>query len=156
MSREERYGDAGAMERGQPEQARDQAATNARNEAYDRRGDYRVDDAYDVRRDRYDVADEREDRWDDASDIVDDRADMVDDWDDASYYEYGYYPSGTAYAAGVATGVAASSDYVTYPPCNTSVVINGVLYYDCGDTWYTEAFMGDEVVYVISDGPPQY
>ena len=42
-------------------------------------------------------------------------------------------------------------------PCTpATVVVNGVSYYQCGATWYNQAYSGDSVTYVTVTPPPGY
>ena len=38
----------------------------------------------------------------------------------------------------------------------TPVVAGGVTYYQCGSTWYNQAYSGDSVTYVTVAPPPGY
>ena len=61
---------------------------------------------------------------------------------------------GAAGSAGV--GVAARTTPVAVLPCSASVTtVNGVTYYSCGTTYYTQSYSGGSVVYVQS-APPGY
>ncbi|MGH8755483.1 MAG: hypothetical protein ACREU0_06615 [Burkholderiales bacterium] len=62
---------------------------------------------------------------------------------------------GAAGAAGV--GAAARTTPVVVLPCSATVMtINGVTYYRCGTTYYTQSYSGGSVVYVPSAPPPGY
>ncbi|TMB20127.1 MAG: hypothetical protein E6J71_09905 [Deltaproteobacteria bacterium] len=74
------------------------------------------------------------------------------------YYEWGYYDedgydeyeyAGTAAAVGVDAAV-------TLPCTPTAVVIGATTYYQCGSTWYIQAYSGGEVVYTIVNPPAGY
>ena len=43
---------------------------------------------------------------------------------------------------GMAIGAAASSNYVAYAPCNTTVIVDNVTYYHCDSTWYSRSYEG--------------
>ncbi|MGH8678618.1 MAG: hypothetical protein ACREUQ_09750, partial [Burkholderiales bacterium] len=62
---------------------------------------------------------------------------------------------GAAGAAGV--GAAARTTPVVVLPCSANVItVNGVTYYSCGTTYYTQSYSGGSVVYVPSPPPPGY
>ena len=69
---------------------------------------------------------------------------------------------GAAGAAGVGAvgrwdNVAAQGTAVVVLPCSASVMmINGVTYYSCGTTYYTQVYSGGSVVYVPTAPPPGY
>ena len=97
------------------------------------------------------VDDAREDRQQYGDDVREDRQDYIDDeWDD--HYHHG----GAAFVTGVAVGAAASSNYVTHVPCNTTVIVNNVTYYNCDSTWYSRGSQGGDVVYIITSAPAGY
>jgi hypothetical protein len=79
-----------------------------------------------------------------------------DEWDD--HYHHGYNNTGAAFVTGVAVGAAvASPTYVTTLPCNgTMVGINGINYYQCGNTWYSRGYQGGTVVYIVNSPPPGF
>ena len=58
--------------------------------------------------------------------------------------------------AGVAIGAAASSNYVTSVPCNTTVFVNNVTYYNCNSIWYSRGYEGGETVYITTTAPAGY
>ena len=68
---------------------------------------------------------------------------------------------GAAGAAGVGVAarwdnVAARRTAVVVLPCTATVMtVNGVTYYSCGTTYYTQSYSGGSVVYVPS-APPGY
>jgi hypothetical protein len=51
---------------------------------------------------------------------------------------------------------AASNNYVYSVPCNTTVIVGDVTYYNCGSTWYSRGYEGGEVVYIITSAPAGY
>ena len=66
---------------------------------------------------------------------------------------------GPAGAAGVGRGAAgaAQTTAVVALPCSATVTtVNGVTYYSCGTTYYTQSYSGGSVVYVPSAPPPGY
>jgi hypothetical protein len=79
-------------------------------------------------------------------------ADFVPPFKDDSHRYYG----GAALVTGMAIGAAASSDYLTYEPCSTTVVVDNTTYYNCDASWYTRGYEGGEVVYVVTPPPPGY
>ena len=69
------------------------------------------------------------------------------------------------YAAGAASTTPSTTVVYTTPPpagytslpCTPSVIAaNGVTYYQCGSTWYNQAYAGDGVTYVTVAPPPGY
>jgi hypothetical protein len=60
-------------------------------------------------------------------------------------------------AAGAAIGAAAAA---AYPPgwtlaCTPTVVtVGSTTYYPCGSAWYSRAYRGGEVAYIMSNPPP--
>ena len=58
--------------------------------------------------------------------------------------------------------VTSTPSYTTYNYYNTlpctaaTVVAGGVTYYQCGSTWYNQAYSGDSVTYVTVAPPPGY
>jgi len=80
------------------------------------------------------------------------------------YYEWGYYDedgydeyeyAGTAAAVVVDAAVTAPPSW-TLPCTPTAVVIGATTYYQCGSTWYIQAYSGGEVVYTIVNPPAGY
>ncbi len=68
-------------------------------------------------------------------------------------YDYGW---GGAVAAGVAVGVtAAAIGSVAYalPSGCSSTVVNGVIYQQCGSTWYQPQYAGNSMSYVVVARP---
>ena len=53
------------------------------------------------------------------------------------------------YGAGVAIGTTV----VALPPACSRVVVNGVSYYNCGGTYYQQAYNGPDVVYMVVQPP---
>jgi hypothetical protein len=99
------------------------------------------------------------------------RQEFADDYydDHGRYYDGGYYGGyGGAAVAGVAVGavaagaVAAGAAAAASPPgwtlaCTpTTVSVGGSTYYQCGSAWYTRAYGGGDVAYVVSNPPPGY
>lgn len=94
----------------------------------------------------------REDRQEYRDQAREDRQDFIEDeWDDHRYYD-----EGEAFVTGMAVGAAVSSRYVTYEPCEVTVVVNNVVYYHCDSTWYSRGYEGGEVVYIITSAPAGY
>ena len=76
------------------------------------------------------------------------------DWDD----NWGW---GRGFAAGAITaltvGAILSATAFANQSCTpTSVIVGGVTYYQCGPNWYTRAYQGGDVNYVVVDPPPGY
>ena len=60
-------------------------------------------------------------------------------------------------AAAIAIGTMLSTtDFYALPCSPTTLEVNGVTYYLCGDNWYIRGYSGDTVVYVAVDPPPGY
>ncbi len=63
---------------------------------------------------------------------------------------------------GAATSAASAPSYTTYNyyntlPCNAATVVaGGVTYYQCGATWYSQAYSGSSVTYVVVSPPHGY
>ena len=94
-----------------------------------------------------------------------DDGDWDNDWDDDDLGEAlvaGAVIAGTAAVVGGAISSASTPSYTTYNyyntlPCTaTTVVAGGVTYYQCGSTWYNQAYSGDSVTYVTVAPPPGY
>jgi len=52
-------------------------------------------------------------------------------------------------AAAIAIGTMLSTaDFYALPCSPTTLEVNGVTYYLCGDNWYIRGYSGDNVVYV--------
>lgn len=58
------------------------------------------------------------------------------------------------YGGAVVAGAVVAGAFISTLPtgCNT-VVINGIRYYDCGNTYYVESYQGTDVVYEAVDAP---
>ena len=72
-----------------------------------------------------------------------------DGWDD-------YHPFATA--AVVTAGVALTSAVIgsivnTVPPNCGNVVVNGISYYQCGNSWYQPQYAGTTVQYIVVNPP---
>jgi hypothetical protein len=44
----------------------------------------------------------------------------------------------------------------TLPSTPKVIVVNGVSYYQCGSTWYQQAYSGSGVTYVVVKAPAGY
>ncbi len=86
------------------------------------------------------------------------RQNYASDYDD---YHGGYYGGGyaaTPYAAGVVTGAAIGSvlNATQFSGMSSScgaMGINGVMYYQCGNTWYQQADQGGQSTYIVVNPP---
>jgi hypothetical protein len=108
--------------------------------------DERWDDRQDMRDDRQDFReDAREDRQDFLEDIHDDHHDRYD-YDD-------YWEDRWRFAVGASITAAA---FRSLTCATSSVVVNGVTYYNCGPTWYRRGYGGGSVTYVVVNAPPGY
>ena len=98
----------------------------------------------------------REQRRDQAREDWQDYADDYDPGDSGGgYYEWGYYDE-YDYAGAAIGAAAATPPYWTLPCTPTPVVIGATTYYQCGSTWYIQAYSGGEVVYTIVNPPVGY
>ncbi len=94
------------------------------------------------------------------------RSDAREDWQDyGEHHGYwgGYSPWGYAAAGAVAVGAAyaigtaiSASAFYALPCTATTVVVGGVSYYQCGTTWYSQAYSGGDVTYVVVNPPEGY
>jgi hypothetical protein len=57
-----------------------------------------------------------------------------------------------AVAAGASLTAAAFKSLTCPPP----VTVAGVPYYQCGGTWYSPAYQGSSVTYIVVAPPPGY
>ena len=74
-------------------------------------------------------------------------------WNNAGAWVAGAAIAGTAIAVG--TAITASA-YAAQSCTPTTVVAGGTSYYLCGSTWYTRAYSGGDVAYVVVNPPPGY
>jgi hypothetical protein len=64
---------------------------------------------------------------------------------------------GAAIVGAFAIGTMLSTtDFYALPCAPTTLEVNGVTYYLCGDNWYIRGYSGGYVVYVVVDPPPGY
>lgn len=106
--------------------------SDRRSEMQDNRGD-RQDDIRDARKER------REDWQDYGDDVRDDRRDWYND-----RYRY---------------RVGTSITYATFRSLSctsTTVHVNGVTYYRCDNDWYSRAYSGGNVTYIVVKAPAGY
>jgi hypothetical protein len=75
------------------------------------------------------------------------------------YYHGGYYGGYPAYpTGGVAAGMVigatmtAAAFNAQKASCST-LVVNGVSYYQCGSTWYQPSYQGGNVTYIVVNPP---
>ena len=70
---------------------------------------------------------------------------------------HNYYRGAAVYGAPVAAAaaglVAIGTTVASLPPACTSVVVNGITYYNCGGTYYQPAYDGPNLVYVVVQPP---
>jgi hypothetical protein len=65
-----------------------------------------------------------------------------------------YGPSPVAVVAGaVATAVVVGAIVASLPPNCTDVIANGVVYHNCGGTYYQPQYSGSNVTYVVVNHP---
>lgn len=103
---------------------------------------------------RGNVSDDRNDRLDDRQDHRDNvREDRQDFADDVRDDRRDWYNDRYRYRVGV------SITYATFSSlsCTTSSVnVNGVTYYRCDNDWYSRAYSGGNVTYVVVKAPAGY
>ncbi|NLC70588.1 MAG: hypothetical protein GX751_04420 [Desulfuromonadaceae bacterium] len=117
---------------------------------------------------RQDYHEESREDWQQHADQArEDRQDFAEDqyhgghWD----YHYGSNDVAAAFVVGTAVGVtagavAASSRpaqvvTVTTLPCTAAtVIVNGTTFYQCGTTWYSRGYQGNNIVYIVATPPP--
>jgi hypothetical protein len=130
---------------------RSDVRTNRQDQITDRQGQ-RQEYGSQRQENRQDYRSEAREDWQDAAN---------DNWDNR-YYRY---PAGAAVATGAvvaagayAVGAAANNvTYVTTLPCSpTTAYLDGVTYYRCGSAWYTRAYSGGNVSYLVANPPPGY
>lgn len=125
--------------------------------------DKRADNAGDIQENRQDWKDTNREDWQDyGNNARNDRQEFYDD--NNNYYRYDddwewgddvEYPVGAM--AAIAVGTALTVSAFNSMTCNpTTVYVNGVAYYQCGATWYNQAYQQGDVVYVVVDAPPGY
>lgn len=124
--------------------------------------DKRADNAGDIQEKRQDWKDTNREDWQDYGDKA--RNDRQEFYDNNEYYRYDddwewgdnvEYPVGAM--AAVAVGTALTVSAFNSMTCNpTTVYVSGVAYYQCGSTWYNQAYQQGDVVYVVVDTPPGY
>lgn len=149
---------------------RQQARTDRTQSRQDTRAG-RIEGRQDVQGDRQD---NRTDRQGTRQENVTDRQEnrqqyregAREDWQD--YYDdhyHGHWDSPWGYAAVGAAAVTAAyaigtvvtaSTFATLPCTPTTVVVGGVTYYQCGPTWYSQAYSGGDVTYVVVEAPRGY
>lgn len=83
--------------------------------------------------------DAREDRQDYADDVRDDR----EDWYDDRYHRR-------------VGGVLTVSAFGSLSCASSTVIVNNVTYYRCGSDWYSRAYSGGNVTYIVVDAPSGY
>lgn len=124
--------------------------------------DKRADNAGDIQESRQDWKDTNREDWQDYGDKA--RNDRQEFYDNNEYYRYDDdwewgdnveypYAAATAVALGTALTISAFNSMTCNP---TTVYVNGVAYYQCGSTWYNQAYQQGDVVYVVVDTPPGY
>lgn len=139
---------------------RQQGRTDRTQARQDGRTD-RSEGRQDVRGDRQQaVTDRQQNRQDYRSGA---REDWQDYYDDHHGYWGGYSPWGYAAAGAIAVGAAyaigtaiSASAFHALPCTATTVVVSGVTYYQCGTTWYSQAYSGGDVTYVVVETPAGY
>ena len=88
-----------------------------------------------------------------------------DDWDGGEVAAVALGAAAVGAMAGYAAGTQDTTSTVVYNaptgitalPCTPTVTaVSGVTYYRCNSTWYTQAYTGDTVTYVVVAPPPGY
>jgi len=103
----------------------------------------------------------REDRQKHGNNRREDWQDYADDhqgyYDSDHYDGYGYAGAAAAVAAGAAIGAAAATPpYWTLPCTPTTVVVGATTYYQCGSSWYIQAYSAGDVAYTMVNPPAGY
>jgi hypothetical protein len=82
-----------------------------------------------------------------------------------SYYRGGYYGGGCCYnpnpvataaavtATAVVTAAVVGSVVKSVPPSCSAVIVNGLSYQHCGNTWYQPQFSGSTTTYIVVNQP---
>jgi hypothetical protein len=106
--------------------------SDQRGDMQDNRND-RLDDVQDARKER------REDWQDYGDDVRDDRRDWYDD----------------RYRRAVGVSITYSA-FRSLSCTSTTVIVGGVTYYRCGSDWYSRAYTGGNVTYIVVTAPAGY
>ena len=79
------------------------------------------------------------------------------------YYGGGYYGGGCCYhpvavaaavtATAVVTAAVVGSVVHSVPPSCSTIVVNGLAYQQCGNTWYQPQFSGSTTTYIVVNPP---
>jgi hypothetical protein len=72
------------------------------------------------------------------------------DWDGCCGWGWG---AAAATAAAVTTAAVIGSTVYSLPTYCSAVVIDGITYQQCGDSWYQPYFEGESVAYVVVSPP---
>lgn len=141
-------GRPGTTDRPKPGENRPDRADNQGN---------RQDNRTDREKDRQDFA---KDRQEDRQDFWDNQIEDVDwnevDWDEYEVHDHFEWNTGAwmALTVGTIITVGAWNSMTQQAGCNLeSVEVNGQKYMKCGNTWYIEAWSGDQVHYVAVEPP---
>ena len=93
------------------------------------------------------------DRMQNRQELIEDRYHHWDDWRPLGYAAAGAAAATAAYAVGSAITASAFYDL----PCTSRMVYaSGAYYYECGGTWYSQAYSGGDMVYTVVDAPQDY
>jgi len=79
---------------------------------------------------------------------------------DGRHYHYDYHHHhdhdvGRAFAVGALTGLVVGTivTAASMPPSCSSVIVNGIAYQQCGNTWYQPHYAGSQVNYIVVNPP---
>ena len=67
-----------------------------------------------------------------------------------SYYRA---PAAVVYGVPAAATIAIGATVMSLPPSCSTLVVNGLTYYNCGGTYYQAAYDGPNLVYVVVEPP---
>jgi len=71
------------------------------------------------------------------------------------YDDHHHHDVGGALAIGAVTGLVVGSivTAASMPPSCSSVIVNGISYRQCGNTWYEPQYSGSQVNYIVVNSP---
>jgi hypothetical protein len=100
----------------------------------------------------------REDRQEYGRNAREDWQEYGDDHRYGGWNDWNEHPvaTGLAVGAAVAVGTAITASAFSAMTCPAPVIINGVYYYNCNGAWYSRAYQGGSVTYVVVNTPPGY
>jgi hypothetical protein len=78
-----------------------------------------------------------------------------DRWGPPPGYAVGAIIGGAIAAFAIGT-MFSTTEFYALPCAPTTLEVQGVTYYLCGDNWYIRGYSGGNIVYVVVDPPPGY